>query len=349
VRVLVTGHEGYIGSVAVPMLQAAGHDVVGLDTAYYAGCDLYDPALAVPSLRRDVRDVEAGDLDGFDAVLHLAGLSNDPLGDLDPELTFEINHLASVRIAELAREAGVERFIFASSCSMYGASGSDAPVDESAPLQPLTAYAESKVRSEKDISALATDDFSPVFMRNATVYGVSPRLRIDLVLNNLVGWAYTTGVVRVLSDGTPWRPLLHVRDLASAAVAILAAPRDLVHNEPFNIGRDLENYRVKELAEIVRDAVTGSTLEIGTQSSPDARSYRVDFGKFHRTFPDAGLSWTAAKGADELLAAYIEAGLRREQLEDESFTRLRRLRAHLDAGELDSSLRWREASAVPMT
>src|SRR3954470_1890983 len=262
-RVLITGHQGYLGTVMVPVLRDAGHDVTGLDCGFFANCILGPAPADPPDIRVDLRDVRPEQLDGFEAVIHLAALSNDPLGNLDPALTREINFEATVRLAEAAREAGVRRFIFASSCSMYGTATTDVAVDESAPLQPLTAYAESKVRSEEALSKLATDAFSPVFMRNATVYGASPRLRIDLVLNNLVGWAYTTGVVRVLSDGTPWRPLLHVRDLASAAVAILAAPRDLVHNEPFNIGRDLENYRVKELAEIVRDAVTGSTLEIG--------------------------------------------------------------------------------------
>jgi nucleoside-diphosphate-sugar epimerase len=343
VRVLVTGHEGYVGAVAAPFLAARGHSVVGLDAGFYVGCDLFPLEDDVPGWRFDVRDVPDEVLESVDAILHLAGLSNDPLGDLAPELTFEINHLATVRLAERARAAGVTRFVFASSCSMYGASGDDGAVDETAPLQPLTAYAESKVRAERDLAALATDDFSPVFMRNATVYGVSPRLRIDLVLNNLVGWAYTTGVVRVLSDGTPWRPLLHVRDLAAAAAAILDAPREAVHNEAFNIGRDDENYRIRELAEIVNTVVPGSTLEIGSDASPDARSYRVDFGKFDRAFPDAALSWDAETGARELYDAYARAGLRREQLEDDSFTRLRRLTTRLLQNELDESLRWTTA------
>ena len=236
-KVLVTGHHGYLGSVTGPALVAAGHDVTGLDTLFYRGCDLGPVQDALPALELDVRDVTADDLRGFDAVVHLAALSNDPLGDLDPELTHEINFRATVDLARAAREAGVSRFVFASSCSMYGAS-EDERVTEDAPLKPITAYAESKVRSEEALAELADDDFSPVFMRNATVHGVSPRLRIDIVLNNLVGWAFTTGAVRILSDGTPWRPVIHVADVADATVALLEAPRETVHGQAFNVGAD---------------------------------------------------------------------------------------------------------------
>jgi nucleoside-diphosphate-sugar epimerase len=342
VRVLVTGHDGYIGSVLAPILHDRGHDVAGLDTYLYEGCDLFEAERPAETLRMDVRDVRPRDLEGFDAIVHLAALSNDPLGNLDPSLTSEINFEATVALAEHARAAGVERFVFASSCSMYGTASTDAPVNEEAALMPLTAYAESKVRSEEALARLAGDGFSPVFMRNATVYGASPRLRIDLVLNNLVGWAFTTGRVRVLSDGTPWRPLLHVRDLAAAAAAILAAPRDLVHNAAFNVGRASENYQVRDLAQIVADTVPDCEVEYAGDGNPDPRSYRVDFGKFEQAFPDAGLAWDARRGAEELLAAYREAGL-----ENPRFTRLRRLAELLETGELEPALRWASAVSAP--
>jgi nucleoside-diphosphate-sugar epimerase len=346
-RVLVTGHAGYIGSILAPELAAAGHDVVGLDTCYYEGCDLGGGGSRVEALRLDVRDVESEQLEGFDAVVHLAGLSNDPLGDLDPALTREINHEATVRLARAAREVGVRRFLFASSCSMYGKTGADDVLDETAPLRPLTAYAESKVRAEEGLAALADADFSPVYLRNATVYGVSPRLRIDLVLNNLVGWAYTTGRVRVLSDGTPWRPLVHVRDVARATAALLAAPRELVHDAAFNIGADGENYQVRELAEIVRAVVPDCEVEYAGSGDPDPRSYRVDFSKLCRELPDAVPTWTAERGAFELLEAYRAAGLEERHLLDHTFTRLRCLQRRLEAGELDPVLRWRTAVPAP--
>ena len=339
-KVLVTGHQGYIGSVATPLLAAAGHEVTGLDTGFYRGCDLGPVPNAVPTLDLDVRDVSAEDLRGLDAVVHLAGLSNDPLGDLDPELTREINFRATVQLARAAREAGVSRFLFASSCSMYGASEQER-VTEDVPLQPLTAYAESKVRSEEALDELADDDFSPVFMRFATVHGVSPRLRIDLVLSNLVGWAFTTGAVRILSDGTPWRPVIHVADVADAVLALLEAPRPAVHGQPFNVGADGENYQVRDLAELAREAVPGSSVEYGSASDPDPRSYRVDFGKLRRVLPGLELRRTASQSAQELHDAYQSAGLTFEEFEGPRFTRLKRLQGLLGEGELGEDLRWR--------
>jgi nucleoside-diphosphate-sugar epimerase len=336
-KVLVTGHHGYIGSVTVPVLQAAGHDVTGLDVLLYRGCDLY-PADGVATLEVDVRDVEPRHLEGFDAVVHLAALSNDPLGDLDRDLTMAINFEGTLRVARAAKEAGVGRFVFASSCSMYGAADSGAAVDETAPLKPLTAYAESKVRSEEALAELVSDDFAPVFMRNATAYGASPRLRLDIVLNNLVGWALTTGAVRILSDGTPWRPIVHVQDIARGTAAMLDAPADVIRGEAFNIGRDDENYQVRELAEIVQRTVEGTTVELGGSGDPDPRSYRVDFGKFAKTFPDVRLDWTAERGAKELLDAYRAAGMTLEDFEGSRFTRLKRLRERM-ASDLDSDLR----------
>lgn len=343
-KILLTGHHGYIGSVCGPLFVDAGHEVVGLDTLFYRDCDLPStPARSTSELLLDVRDVRPAELEGFDAVVHLAALSNDPIGDFSPELTREINYQATVSLARAAREAGVRRFIFASSCSMYGASADEA-VDESAPLKPLTAYAESKVRSEEELAELAGPDFAPVSMRNATAYGVSPRLRVDLVLNNLVGWAHTTGKVKILSDGTPWRPLIHVEDISRAALAAVEAPEHVIRGEAFNVGRDDENYQIRALGDIVEEVVPGSVVEYAGSGDPDPRSYRVTFEKLTRAFPDLELKWTARAGAQELADAYRAAGLTLEQFESDRFTRLKRLRLLLERGDLDPSLRWREAA-----
>jgi nucleoside-diphosphate-sugar epimerase len=342
-RVLVTGHHGYIGSITVPALQDAGHDVVGLDTFFYEGCDLWDDAVRVSTLRRDVRDVRPAELEGFDAVVHLAALSNDPLGDIDPELTYAVNHHATVALARAAKEAGVERFLFASSCSMYGASGDDL-VTEDAPLRPLTPYAESKVRSETELHELADAAFSPVYLRCATAYGASPRLRLDVVLNNLAAWALTTGKVRILSDGTPWRQVVHVSDIDRAAAAVLEAPREAVHDEPFNVGSNEENYQVREIADAVLDAVPGSEVEYAGRDDPDPRSYRVDFSKIRSRVPGFETQWTVARGARELVEAYRAAGLTYEEFQGFRFTRLKQLQRLLGAGLLDDDLRWRGAA-----
>lgn len=346
-RVLLTGSNGYVGSVARRVLEAAGHSVVGLDTTLYDGCDLTPlPAPPLPEIARDIRDVEPADLDGIEAVVHLAALSNDPLGDFDEGLTYDINHLAGVRLAELARGAGIERFVFASSCSMYGASDSNTAVDETAPLAPLTAYASSKVRSEQSLSELATDDFSPIFLRFATAYGVSPRLRLDIVLNNLVGSAVALGAVRLQSDGTAWRPLIHVEDMARGCVAALEAPRERVHNEAFNTGDTEANYLVRELALIVADVVPGAEVTFAEGAGTDPRSYRVDFSKIQETLPAFRCVWDARLGAQSLAAAYGAAGMDEAMFTGDRFTRLARLRTLLADGRLDDSLRWREPSAL---
>jgi nucleoside-diphosphate-sugar epimerase len=342
-RVLVTGHDGYIGSVLVPFLLEAGHEVTGLDSSLYEGCDLLPPRAQVPGLRLDVRDVTSSHLEGFDAVVHLAALSNDPLGALDPSLTREINFEATVALARAAREAGVRRFVFASSCSMYGTAEADVPVAEEAPLRPLTAYAESKVRAEAALVDLVDDAFAPVLMRNATAYGASPRMRVDLVLNNLVGWALTTGKVRILSDGTPWRPLVHVEDISRATLAVLEAPHELVAGEAFNVGADAENYQVRDLAEIVRHALPGCAVEYAGSGEPDPRSYRVDFRKLARAFPKLDLTWTASRGAVEIRDALRAGGLTREMFEGPRYTRLKQLEALLGDGRLDARLRPQEA------
>jgi nucleoside-diphosphate-sugar epimerase len=338
-RILVTGHKGYIGTVMVPMLLDAGHNVVGLDSDLFAECTFGAGIHDIPELRLDLRDIQRKHLDGFDAVIHLAALSNDPLGDLHPEITYHINHAASVRLAGLAKDVGVPRFLYSSSCSSYGTAG-DALVDETADLHPITAYAISKVRVEHDVAKLASDSFSPTFLRNATAYGVSPRLRFDLVLNNLVAWAFAKGRVHIKSDGSPWRPIVHIEDISRAFLAVLAAPREAVHNQALNVGRTEENYRIRDLAAIVQEVVPGSRIEYAKDGGPDPRCYRVDFGKIHRLLPDFRPQWNARRGAEELYVAYREAGLVLEDCEGPRFKRIDHLKHLLATGRVDPTLRW---------
>ena len=339
-RVLLTGSGGYVGAVTGTMLEAAGHDVVGLDTALYRGCD-FGTAVAPPDLQLDIRDVAEEHLDGIDAVVHLAALSNDPIGELDEELTYAINHHATVRLAEIAKARGVERFVFASSCSMYGASGSERPVDEESSLAPLTAYAQSKVRSERSLVALASDEFSPVSLRFATAYGASPRLRLDIVLNNLVGWAFATGAVRLQSDGTAWRPLIHVEDMARAIAAALAAPRAHVHGEAFNAGASNANYLVRDLALMVADEVSGVEVEFAEGAGTDPRSYQVDFTKIAETLVEFRPTWNAREGVRQLVEGYRTVGMDETTFGGDRYVRLSRLKTLMDAGVLDADLRWR--------
>ncbi|MDQ0958545.1 nucleoside-diphosphate-sugar epimerase [Streptomyces sp. B4I13] len=339
-RVLLTGHQGYLGTVMAPVLAAAGHEVVGLDAGLFADCVLGPMPADPPGHRVDLRDVTAEHVAGVDAVIHLAALSNDPLGSLAPDLTYDINHHASVRLARLAREAGVGRFLYASTCSVYGAAGGDDLVAEDAPLRPVTPYAESKVRVEDDLHALADGDFSPVYMRNATAFGYSPRLRADIVLNNLVGHALLSGEVLVLSDGTPWRPLVHAADIARAFAAALAAPREAVHDRAFNIGSESNNVTVAEIAGQVAEAVSGAEVVITGENGADPRSYRVDFSRFRTAIPGFDCEWSVKRGALELADAYSAHGLTREAFE-QRFTRLAVLRAASDAGAVDDTLRWR--------
>lgn len=339
-KVLVTGHRGYIGTVLVPMLLDAGYDVLGFDSDLFQRCTFRPGIVEIPEKRIDVRDVTQDDLVGFDAVIHLAGLSNDPLGDLNPSLTYEINHRASVRLARIAKEVGVQRFIFSSSCSNYGASG-DALLTEDSPFNPVTPYGKSKVKVEHDVSLLADDQFSPTFLRNATAYGLSPRHRFDLVLNNLVAWAVTTGKVLIKSDGSPWRPLVHVEDICRACVAVLRAPREAIHNQAFNVCRTEENFRVRELAEIVRRTVPGCTIEFAPGATSDIRNYRVDGSKILAALPHFKPRWNVERGARELYEAYKETGLRLDDFEGKRFNRIDHIKYLLNSRTLDGSLRWR--------
>jgi nucleoside-diphosphate-sugar epimerase len=344
-RVLVTGHKGYIGSIMVPLLVEAGHEVVGLDTGLYEACNFGDRRHDGAGVRLDIRDVEPHHLEAFEAVVHLAALSNDPLGDLDPQLTYDINHLASVRLARAARQAGVERFLFASSCSLYGASGTDAPLTEDAGFNPVTPYGESKILVEQDVTELATADFSPVFFRNATAYGVSPHLRVDIMVNNLVGYAVTTGQVLIKSDGSPWRPLVHVEDICRAFLAALEADRGRTHNQAFNVGISEENFRVREVAEMV-EAVTGCEATFAEGASADARDYRVDFGKIQRVLPEFLPRWTVRKGVEELFEAYRRHDLTSEEFLGGRFVRLNEIKRLQAEGRLDDRLRWTGANDV---
>ena len=338
-RVLVSGHQGYIGSVLCPLLREQGHTVVGLDTGYFDGCDFGAAPMAVETIHRDVRDLSPRDLDGIDAVIHLAALSNDPMGQLDPRLTDAINHRGSVRLAELARAAGVQRFVFSSSCSMYGVGNGEA-LDENASFNPVSAYAQSKVDAERGITALATESFSPVFLRNATAYGVSSRMRVDLVLSNLVGWALTTGEIRIMSDGSPWRPLVHIRDISAAMAAALTAPRAAIHNQAFNVGRDSDNYRVRDIAEIVHAAVPSSKVTYAGTGEPDRRSYRVDFTKVSTRLPGFTPAWSVERGAAEAVDAFRRHALDLSQFEGRKFIRLKQLMYLRDQGRIDGALRW---------
>ena len=344
-RILISGHLGYIGTILAPFARNAGYEVVGLDSDLYQGCDFQRPPEEFPTLKKDIRDVTAPDLKGFDAILHLAALSNDPLGNLNPQLTFDINFEGSLHLAKLAREAGVKRFLFSSSCSNYGAGGEDL-LDESAELHPVTPYGESKVKVETEVSKLANDDFSPTFLRNATAYGVSPRIRFDLVLNNLVAWAVTTGKIYLKSDGSPWRPIIHIEDISRAFLAILAAPREVVHNQAFNIGQTNENYRISEIASLVAEVVPGCEVTYAPDAGPDKRNYRVSCSKIQRLVPQFVPQWTARKGAVELRDAFQKIGLTPDDFEGPRYKRISCIQTLLNNGNLGVDLRWKMEQPV---
>ncbi len=344
-RVMVTGHDGYIGTVLVPLFQRAGHSVLGVDNGMFHDCTFVpQDVVADDELWIDVRDLRVEHFEGVDAVVHLAGISNDPLGDLNPDTTFDVNHLATVHVARMAKQAGVTRFAFSSSCSTYGAHGDEA-LDESAEFNPVTPYGESKVLAERDLTELADDDFSPTFLRNATAFGVSPRLRGDLVVNNLVGYAYSTHQVLLKSDGMPWRPLVHIEDIARAFLAVVEAPRPTVHLKAYNVGTD-ENYRIREVAEIVADVVEDSVVAFSPTASPDTRNYRVDCSFIRRELPDFQPQWTVRRGVEELYAAYQQVGLTAEQLESSRYQRIKHVRELQDNGLLDEHLRRVQSAEV---
>ncbi len=348
-RVLVTGDTGYIGTVLVPMLLERGHEVVGIDSDLFEESTFGEFESSIPHIKKDVRDIQAADVEGFEAILHLAGLSNDPLGNLNPDLTYEINHRASLRLATLAKEMGVSRFVFSSSCSNYGAAGDDMLTEEAA-FNPVTPYGESKVLVERDVSKLADSSFSPTFLRNSTAFGVSPRLRFDLVLNNLVAWAYTTGKVLIKSDGTPWRPIVHIEDISRAFIAVMEAPRDLIHNEAFNVGRNEDNYQIRELAQIACDVVPGSSVEYAAQqedadmrkfdAGKDPRNYRVDSSKIQRVLTAFQPQWDARRGAQQLYDAYKAAGVTLADFEGPKYQRIAHIKRLLAEGRLSNELRW---------
>jgi nucleoside-diphosphate-sugar epimerase len=340
-RVLVTGHDGYIGNVLVPLFEDAGHEIVGLDSYLFHNCVFGQNGKSGQALDLDVRDVQLGNLSDFDAVVHLAGISNDPLGDLNPQCTYEINHQASVRLAELAKEAGVKRFLFSSSCSTYGAGGMNDILNEEAPFRPVTPYGESKILVERDLSKMADRDFSPTYLRNATAYGVSARLRGDLVVNNLVGFAFTTGQILMKSDGTPWRPLVHIEDIARAFLAVLEAPRDKVHNQAFNVARNEENYQISEVAEMVEDIVPNCRVDFAEGAGPDKRCYRVNCDKIFKTLPNFQPQWTVRDGIRELYDAYKANGITYENFTGARYLRIKHIKELISEGQLDDNLRWK--------
>lgn len=338
--ILVTGNTGYIGAVLTKFLMEHSYKVVGLDTKYYEGCKFYSEEVRpFRQIIKDIRDVNEIDLEGITAIVHLAALSNDPLGEINPSLTHQINYFASVKLAKLAKRLGIQRFIFSSSCSVYGIAVGDKPLTEESEFNPITAYAKAKVEAEREISKLADNNFHPVFMRNATVYGISPSLRLDLVVNNLVAWAYCTGKITIMSDGTPWRPIIHVEDLCKAFLVMIEAPIEKIHNQFFNVGINEENYQVKDIAREVKKIVPNSHIEILNKTGPDERTYRVDFSKIKRTFPQFTPTWNLRKGIEELYQAYKNFNLTQKDLESPKYFRVRWIRYLIESKKLDNNLR----------
>ncbi len=345
-NVVVTGTEGYLGSLLAPVLLREGHDVLGIDSGFYKVGWLYNgTSLTAKTLNKDIRHLDAADFEGVDAVVHMAELSNDPVGALAPNITYDINHRGSVHIAELAKAAGVERFVYMSSCSVYGVATGDDYVTEDGETNPQTAYAECKALVERDLGAMADDGFSPTFLRNATAFGASPRMRFDLVLNNLAGLAWTTKEIAMISDGTPWRPLVHALDICRAIVCALAAPREVIHNEVFNVGDTQQNYQVREIAEIIADVFPGCALSFG-QLESDNRSYRVSFDKIHRQLPGFACEWSAARGARQLHDLFARIDLTGEVFTHRGFTRLSQIEYLLRTGQIDPDFFWTDPTST---
>ena len=345
-RVLVTGHKGYIGTTLVPLLLEEGFEVTGLDSDLFRECTFDKGMVDIPEIIKDVRDVAPHDVEGHDAVLHLAGLSNDPLGDYDPSLTDDINCQGSVKLARIAKQVGVRRFVFASSCSNYGAAG-DQFLTEDAEFNPVTPYGESKVNVERAVTQLADKNFSPTYLRASTAYGLSPRLRFDLVVNNLTAWALTTGRVYLKSDGSPWRPIVHVEDIGRAYVATLKAPLDLVHDQAFNVGTTSENYQIREIAKIVESVVPGCRIDFAPDAGPDKRNYRVDCNRIARTLHGFKPQWTARRGVEQLYESFLRVGLKVDDFEGERFKRIAHMKKLIDGGQIDGRLRWKRAALEP--
>ena len=341
-QVLLTGQNGYIGSVLLIKLLATGYNVVGFDNDYFADCKLFEPTEKINYLRKDIRDVTPEDLYGIDSVIHLAALSNDPLGELNSDLTDEINYQSSIQLAKAAKSAGVKRFLFSSSCSIYGQADKDSMVTENSILNPLTEYAKSKVKTEEKLSYLADNNFSPVYLRNATAYGLSPRLRTDVVVNNLTCWAYTTGSIKLMSDGTSWRPLIHVEDISNTFCEILKSPLEAVHNQAFNVGKTDQNYTVKQIAEIVTNSLPNSKIEYPSSATTDKRTYRVDFSKIHSALPNLKHNWTVDAGVNQLIKAFTKFGMTKKEFLASKFIRLSRLQELISSQLIDTNLRWVE-------
>jgi len=342
--ILITGNTGYIGAVMTKFFQDHGYKVVGVDCDYYRGCDFFSGMVkAHKQLFKDVDVLTLQDLEGVEAVIHLAALSNDPLGELNPKLTHQINCVSSVRLAKLAKEAKVSRYLFSSSCSVYGIAPGDKAINEQDKVNPLTAYAKAKIDTETEVAKLADKDFHPVFLRNATAYGLSPRLRLDLVANNLTAWAHLTGKVSIMSDGTPWRPIIHIEDICAAFLAAVKAPTEKIHNQAFNVGLDSENYRVKDIAECVRVAVLNSKVEILNTAGSDERSYRVDFSKIKNELPEFKPSWDLAKGVDQLYCAYKKYKLDKAGFDSSFYFRIRRIQQLIKENKVDKNIKWRTA------
>lgn len=341
-RILLTGHKGYIGTVMSSMLMTAGHSVIGIDANFFEDCILGQVKEDIPEIRKDIRDIAIDDLKGFDAVIHLAALSNDPLGNFNPALTYEINLHATIQLARLARDAGIKRFLYSSSCSIYGAGKGDDLLDENAPLNPITPYAESKIKAEEALAKMADADFSPIFLRNATAYGFSPRLRADIVLNNLMAWAYTTEKIRIMSDGTPWRPIVHIEDISQVFLLALMAEKQLLHAQAINVGVNSENYQVCDLANIVKKIIPNAEVEYAGKGGYDPRNYKVDFGKLKKLLPDFNPKWDALRGAQQLYDAYRANNLQLGDLEGRKYIRLNQLKHLLNTQSLNEQLRWKK-------
>ncbi len=340
-KIIVTGHTGFIGSLLVPLLLEQGYEVVGIDTNYFGeNCEFYPPKTGFKEIIKDTRKLQESDLEGAYAICHLAALSNDPMGDLDEQLTFDINHLASVEIAKMAKNVGVEKFIYSSSCSLYGIADGDVALTEEADFNPVTAYAKSKVYSERDIFPLATDDFSVTFMRNSTAYGISPKLRLDLVVNNLVGWAVTTGQIKIMSDGSPWRPLVHAEDIARAFIAVIEAPKEVVNRQSYNVGQTTENFQIRDIAKMVGEVVPGCEVVITGEHGSDSRSYRVNFDKITKDLPNFKPKFTLREGIKEVYEAYKKYGMDDEKFNGRAFTRLKEIQHHITEKKINSKLYW---------